>query len=252
MEFEEICAPVSRDSLTQRVAAQIQDTILNNRFEPGSRIPSERRLAELLGVSRIVVREAIKMLQQRGLLEVHSGRGTFVSELKPSTISESLAIYLEQQKATTRDLQEIRLVLETAMAAMAAQRATPSDLERIQEAIERHRRALQRMQFQGMSEAAFADFIYADIDFHYAIALASRNPLFVLFISTLNDLMIEVRRAASPDTQAISRALAYHEAIYQAIKRQEPEAARTHMLGHLEFVGYMVERRQSEQGGSEI
>jgi len=106
------------------------------------------------------------------------------------------------------------------------------------------------MQFQGMSEAAFADFVYADIDFHYAIALASRNPLFVLFISTLNDLMIEVRRAASPHTQAISQALAYHEAIYQAIKRQDPEAARLHMLGHLEFVGHMVERRQPEQDGS--
>ena len=247
MEIEEGFERVARTSLAEQVAGEIQKTVLGKGLKPGSRIPSERRLAELMGVSRIVVREALKMLGERGLVEVQTGKGTFVSEMKPSSIAGALEIYLQQQEVGVRQLQEVRRVLETAIVIRAAERATPADLKLMQEALDGHRKAIERMEVRGLDDEAFEAFVYADLGFHYAIALASQNPLFVLLVSSLSDLMVEIRRAASPHLRAIKTALEVHQEIYAAIEAKDPNAARGYMVQHLDQIEELLRAR--DQGG---
>lgn len=231
--IESTYVPVSRDNLAIRVAAQIEKAILTGQVMPGGRIPSERRLAQLLGVSRVVVREAMKLLQARGMVEIHTGRGVFAAELKSSAITEPLGVYLQQQEAHLCDLQEVRRALETSMTVAAAERATPEDLQRMVRATDEHQKALDAIQVEGLNGHAFQSFVYADVEFHYAVALASHNPLFALLIETLSDLMLDIRRKASPDIEPIRRALDYHTKIRQAIEERDPTAAKSHMMEHL-------------------
>lgn len=240
MEFEETIEPISRQSLAKQVAAEIQNLILTNKMQPGTRLPSERRLSELFGVSRIVVREAFKTLQERGLLEVRTGQGAFVSELGSSSISEALTIYLTQQKGDSSHLREVRNVLETAIAAAAAERATAEDLVRMHENLEEQRVLVERIPSEGLAGSAFEKWVQADVLFHYELALASKNPLFALLIATLNDLMVEVRYKASRDLSAVQTGLEHHRLIYKAVLSRNPASARERMARHLEHVGIMA------------
>jgi GntR family transcriptional repressor for pyruvate dehydrogenase complex len=100
------------------------------------------------------------------------------------------------------------------------------------------------MEVRGLDDEAFEGFVYADLGFHYAIALASQNPLFVLLVSSLSDLMIEIRRAASPHLDAIKTALGVHEEIYAAIEAKDSDTARGYMVQHLDQIEELLRARE--------
>jgi GntR family transcriptional repressor for pyruvate dehydrogenase complex len=229
-ELERLYQPIVKDRLSARVADRIQDFILTGELQPGDRLPSERELVERLGVSRIVIREAMKVLEERGLVEVRSGSGTFIAQIRPESISESIGLLLQQQEAPFEYLHEIRRILETEMTALAAERGTPADLESMAQAIEDMRQAVASIEAR---QDALEEFVQADLDFHNALARAAQNPLFIILIHSLSDLLLEFRRAASSVPGAPRNALQFHERIYELVCARRTAEARNEMMRHL-------------------
>lgn len=160
--------PIRREPLAAEVARRLVDYLLSGGIEPGSRMPSERQLAEAFGVGRSAVREAIAALNLIGLIEVRHGDGTYLkrpdSPLLPQVVEWGLL--LGEQR--TRDLVEARQKIETIIAGLAAQRRSEADLERLA-------LSLERMRTSSQGEHLVADFVDADVAFHLQLAEAARN-----------------------------------------------------------------------------
>lgn len=212
-------------TLSTRVIRQIEDLVLQKKLTPGDRLPSERDLAEQLGVSRTVVREAIRSLVARGLLEVRPGIGATVRQPSAATVSESVHLFLRTggSELTYPKVHEIRRVLEIEIAGLAAERRTTDDLAHL-EAI------LDEMSAIGEDRERFAE---SDVNFHAALADATQNELFSLLLDSIADIMLEVRYSGFELAGAPERALHYHRAIYAQVKAGDPEGARDAMREHL-------------------
>jgi GntR family transcriptional repressor for pyruvate dehydrogenase complex len=225
-----------QDRLSAQAADQIAHMILDQQLPIGARLPSERQLAEALGVSRTVVREAIRLLEARKLLEVQAGSGAVVLGVGPAPVTESITMLILQAdgKISFDDLQAVRGVLEVATAGLAAQHATPADLEQMES-------ALGQMSHAGVIE----DQIQGDYDFHLAVARATQNQIFVLLLQALNDILIkswnaywEKHTALGPSDFVAADAHEsdmYHYQILDAIRKHDADAARramSQMLTH--------------------
>src|SRR3954453_987461 len=120
-----------KERLYQEIVDQIQQQILSNALKPGDQIPAERDLAERFGVSRTAVREAIKSLTEKGLIEVFVGRGTFVTNLTTDRVVESITLLLRNEQDNIESLQEARELLEAATARLAASRRSDAHVARL-------------------------------------------------------------------------------------------------------------------------
>jgi DNA-binding FadR family transcriptional regulator len=176
--------PISRQGRLSAIAAdRLAHMIADEKLPIGARLPSERRLATQLGVSRTVIREAIRLLEARRLVESQPGRGATVRGFNSDPFSESIRMLLESStdEVTFEDVQEIRKALEMSSAGLAAVHASPHDQANMTEALDRMIHA-----------DTVHDQVQADYDFHLAIAAASHNRLFVLFLQALNDVLIRI------------------------------------------------------------
>jgi GntR family transcriptional repressor for pyruvate dehydrogenase complex len=133
---------VNRARLSEQVAEQIQSMIIQGKIKQGDRLPPERELAEQLGVSRTVIRESTKVLQERGLVKVLTGSGTYATRVESENVSQSIGLFVRGKKHTFRDLLEIRKMLEIEVAGLAAERATEEDNLQLTACMQDMRRAL--------------------------------------------------------------------------------------------------------------
>jgi GntR family transcriptional repressor for pyruvate dehydrogenase complex len=173
-----------RGRLSQQAVAEIERMLAEEFPNPGDRWPPEPELADRLGVSRIVVREAIKVMEDRGELETWAGRGTFTRAPNPSRVAASLLrLFRDRRAPAAGDMNamlEIRQTLEETAAALAAVRATPSDIERMETAL------------TGMAEGkAFEQAVAADLAFHVAVAEATHNRFFPLVLQPLTQVFLQ-------------------------------------------------------------
>lgn len=175
---------VRTSRLYEQIVQQIEDSVLNGTLKPGDQLPAERELAQRLGVSRTAVREAVKALREKGLVEAYSGRGTFVTDGTSQAARQSfdLMVKIGQQEGAPH-LAELRLILEPGIAALAAVRAKEDDLVALREAVAVMDRA------QDDPEA----YIEADLDFHLALAETVANPLILSLIDSIVGLLREQR-----------------------------------------------------------
>ena len=231
-----------QERLSVRAADQIAQMILDHTLPEGERLPSERRLSEMLGVSRTVVREAVRLLEARRLVDVRPGRGAIVRGFSSDPVSESISRLMEDVDAgvSFEDVQAVRSVLEVATVRLAAQHATVEDLDRIED-------ALTRMTCAGSVETHLA----ADRDFHLAIAMATHNRVFVLLVQALIDIMMttwyaywEPREAqldedclAADEEQQESNLL--HQQIFHAIRAGDLNAVQEATLAMLDHWSHM-------------
>lgn len=220
-------ASIRRDNLYSQIAGQIEQLIMDQQLVPGDKLNAERELAALLGVSRTVVREAVRVLSDRGLLVVKPGSGTFVSRPSSSSTTDTIGRYLTMHGAgmNYRDLSEVRRTLEVEIAGIASQRRTPEDLSALNEIMER----------LSSSIAAEEEFVHADLDFHMALAEATHNPLFRILLSPIQTLLLRFRLDAihvDPD-RSVSGALLYHRRILEAVEEQDAQRARSAMEQHI-------------------
>ncbi len=219
--------PIQPARLYEQIVQQIEASILRGELKPGNRLPAERELAEQFGVSRTAVREAVKALIQLGLVDAQPGRGTFVTHRSPSGVRDVMAHILKGDlDLGTRNLVEVREILEPEIAALAAQRAGAEHLAAMQTAIAQMDQTLEDIDA----------FIEADLDFHLALAEGSRNPLILALIDNLVDILRTARRRIALVPGGIHRAQEHHKRIYEAVKQGDPAAARQAMSSHMHQV----------------
>ncbi|MDB6142176.1 MAG: FadR family transcriptional regulator [Pseudomonas sp.] len=212
-------------SLATDLVTQLSQRILLGKLNPGEKLPSESEIVREHGVSRTVVREAISKLQASGLVETRHGIGTFVLE-QPAPTGMRLKV---ETAAGVRDIIELRIGLETQAVALAAARRTEEHLVAMRQALDDYQDLL----------AKEDSCVEADRRFHMLIAEATGNPCFVEIMQHLGSAIIPRSRIGSSERGGTSLAhhgyLANleHEALLNAIRRQDPDAARAAMWTHL-------------------
>jgi GntR family transcriptional regulator, transcriptional repressor for pyruvate dehydrogenase complex len=188
----------------------------------GEKLPSERRLAERLGVSRPVVREALQCLAGRNLVQVIPGRGTYVRRARVSDAAWPMDLLFRRRQATPRDLVEARKMIECKAAFLAASRAERKDLEAMERAL---------VGFDHSSD--LLEKTRYDITFHTSIVRAARNPVIETMFSSITNLTVELMLRSLSDPNVSRVGVPYHWEIYEAIRDGDAEQARTAMDGHL-------------------
>lgn len=219
--------PIQKTSVKDQTMAQLKHYIASGRIAPGERLPSERALAEALGVGRYSVREALKVLEAVGVVESRVGEGTFISDQPGARIGEIIGFSLGHQGGTIMEILDARKIIEIEAARAAAERATEEDLERMAAELDR------------MQAAAddFRAYLIADMNFHRHIGEASHNGIVARVVNNLIDLLEEVLKETRTDalpTQAESdRDL--HHAVYKAIAQRQPDQAVLLMREHIQL-----------------
>lgn len=218
---------VRSSRLYEQIVQQIEDSVLKGTLKTGDQLPSERELAEQFGVSRTAVREAIKALGEKGLVESFSGRGTFITNGTSHAIRQSLDLMMKiGQSAGSTHLAEVRDILEPEIAALAAARSEDQHLASMREAVA----------VMDRSKHNAEAFIEADLDFHLAMAEAAANPLILSLIDSIVGLLREQRMRIFQAEGGPERGQYHHKRILKAVENRDPERARQCMRAHLKQV----------------
>jgi GntR family transcriptional regulator, transcriptional repressor for pyruvate dehydrogenase complex len=216
---------LTREHLHRQIADQIQELIAAKQLRPGDHLPSERELARLFGVSSVTVYGAVLLLQQRGLLNMKVGSGTFVIDTPVSVIADSVERYLAFGNCSDEALVRFREILDPEAAAMAAEQATDEDVARLGEYI------------QQIEEAIAADVVEryaaADMGFHEALAAATHNELVSAVVSGIRQEMQRWIESQSPGTFLVQPGSRSHRPIYEAVVARDPSQAREAMRLHM-------------------
>jgi GntR family transcriptional repressor for pyruvate dehydrogenase complex len=211
--------------LSDKVADAMLDTILNRGLRPGDPLPSERELGEQYGVSRTVIREAVRALTSRGVIDARAGRGLTVAKVAPETVSASMQLYLHgQDQIPYAKIHEVRTGIEIQIAGYAAERATDEEIEELSQLNEALNQA---------DESDHEQLSILDVEFHRAIARMTHNELYLIMLDSIGPLMLEVRRATigAPNGRAVAYDI--HKKIVDAIASRDPDKARDAMQEHL-------------------
>ena len=219
---------------SQEIVEELARRMAEGELAPGDRLPSERSLSEGFGVSRGVVREALRHLAAQGAVESRRGDGAYVREAPGAGLGRALAEGLAQAGQRLAHLFAFRRVLETGMAELAARHATDRDLEILKGlAADQHRRLLGD---PGDSPDPAAEArTDADLDaaFHQALAQATGNPVFSQALRALAPILAETRRAELQSPARRAASATHHLRILDAVARRDPAAARLAMDRHL-------------------
>jgi len=218
---------VRTSRLYEQIVQQIEESIVAGDLKPGDQLPAERELAQRFGVSRTAVREAVKALREKGLVEAYSGRGTFITDGTTQAVRQSLDLMVKiGQPEGSSHLAEVRAILEPEIAALAAIRIQESELATIREA------------FAVMDRAGEDPdtYIEADLDFHLALAEGAGNPLILSLLDSIVGLLREQRLRIFRVPGGPQRGQVHHKRILAAVEGHNPEEARAAMRAHLEQV----------------
>lgn len=213
--------------LYEQIVQQIEESIVKGNLKPGDQLPAERELAQRFGVSRTAVREAVKALREKGLVEAYSGRGTFITDGTTQAVRQSLDLMVKigQPEGSTH-LAEVRAILEPEIAALAAARIQEPELATMRDAVA-------VMDKAGQDPEAY---IEADLDFHLALAEAADNPLILSLLDSIVGLLREQRLRIFRVPGGPERGQIHHKRILDAVERHDAEKARETMRAHLSQV----------------
>ena len=218
--------PIQSAKVFERVAEQIERRILDGELRSGDRLPTERDLAEQFHVSRTAVREAMKILAQRGLVDMRPGRGTIVIDGAHQAMQHSIGLAMKLKLGEvggSDNLVEVRAILETEIAALAAARATEEEILAMREAI--------RVMDESLTDADA--YIAADNQFHEALAQATQNVLILILVNSIVNLLSEQRKQIFGVEGGPQRGQFHHRRILESVIQRDPEKARAAMRAHL-------------------
>ena len=227
--------PVARSArLADTVAAAIAERILSGVVLPGEALAPERELCHEFGVSRTVIREAIRSLSAKGMVESIGGSGVRVLAIDAGTVGESLRNLLRSSDVDYAKVDEVRRAVEVAAAGVAAARVTPDDVSRAEAELRRMRERIDDLE----------QCVEADLAFHRAIADATGNALFSILLDSLGAPLVDVRRTnlGRGGIARRRRIIAAHQRILDAVAAGDGERARAAMEAHLDEV-----RRAADQ-----
>jgi GntR family transcriptional repressor for pyruvate dehydrogenase complex len=220
-----IRTPIARRKTYELVAERLTEEISSRTLARGDLLPPERELVAAFGVGRSSVREALRMLESRGLIEGR-GNGTFAVAHLTNPLNHSLNLLLEADEADVAELFEIRRILEGESAALAAARRTRPQLARMTEAIDG--------MVAGLSSEE--EFINADLRFHLTIAEATRNRVAIHLMDAIRGLLQRALSSSYHVAGSPERAIEMHRLIFEAIHDRRPDQARERMQKHVESV----------------
>jgi GntR family transcriptional repressor for pyruvate dehydrogenase complex len=212
---------IRRVRLKDQVADMLVDMISSGDYGAGDRLPPERILVEQLGVSRTVVREALNLLETRGLIRVEHGRGAIVSADGADALHSNLGFLLRMEPSTLWELMEMRKALE--VAGLAAERSTTDDIAIMRDVLDRMRENIN----------APEGYVDADVEFHDLLARSARNRVFLMMMEPIVDLLLASRRLTGSKEANAKRALRAHEAILKKVEAKDVEGARMEMRKHM-------------------
>jgi GntR family transcriptional repressor for pyruvate dehydrogenase complex len=218
---------VRTSRLYEQIVQQIEESIVKGDLKAGDQLPAERDLALRFGVSRTAVREAVKALREKGLVEAYSGRGTFITDGTTHAVRQSLDLMAKiGQPDGSTHLAEVRAMIEPEIAALAATRIQESELATMRDAV-------------GVMDRAGQDpdaYIEADLDFHLALAEGAANPLILSLLDSIVALLREQRIRIFRVPGGPERGQVHHKKILEAVERRDADKAREAMRAHLQQV----------------
>ncbi len=218
---------LSRQTLSEQLAQQLIDFIIEQNLQPGDALPSEYKLADDFGVSRPIVREALKSLSAQGFIQVVNGKGAFVKHVDDKLLRLFFTQAIQVSQNGLLELLEIRKPLEIESAQLAAQRGTDEEIAKIIDVVTQMQESLTDLN-------RYAEL---DVQFHLYIAAASHNTILYHFISSIRHLLTDVVEAGLQRRDTPEQLLKMqmgHEKIAQAICQKNPDEAGQSMEAHFD------------------
>lgn len=227
MEFKQI----KKKKIYEEITETLHEMIRTGQLPPGTKLDSVQQLAENFQVSRSAMREALSALKAMGLVEMKHGEGTYIKEFDATKTIFPISTAILMNKTDIAHLLEVRKIVETGTAALAAKNRSEEDLLAMSAALE------DMKQVHGNEELGEK----ADFQFHLAISIAAGNPMLTTLLDQISEFMIETMRETRRiwlfSKQSTTESLAKdHAKIYHAILEQDEAMARTAMIEHLEYV----------------
>jgi GntR family transcriptional repressor for pyruvate dehydrogenase complex len=226
---------VSVGRISEIIVEQIRLLIQQGQLSPGDRLPPERDLCERFGVSRVTVREALRMLESSGLVEIRVGArgGAFVTAPTSDRVGEGLAQLLSMSVISAADVTEVRMVLEVGIVPLVCERATEEDLADLEKICERSENALRNDDYS----------MDISLEFHTRVAQATHNPAIVMLIESFRGpilMSLQEAKEAAPEMGGVGTK--EHERFIDAVRARDVDAATRIMREHLERTAHRVGR----------
>ncbi len=215
----------NQGNLSLLVSDQIKQLIQKEKFKPGDKLPNEIQLTELFGVSRPTIREAIKILASQNVIEIISGKGTFVTQ-NPGVSNDPLGLAFIDDKNLLYSLIEVRLIIEPQVAKLASQHYTEKDITKLKNIINE----MKKISDTNDDNA----WIKSEFEFHKSISHASRNPVIMRIVPIIHEAIQKTLKYAPRTTIDHKNAIIEHSKILQSIIDKDPEKSFNSMQQHLE------------------
>ena len=216
---------VPKGRLADLVSSQLKESIFQGEYQVGEKMPPEHQLVEFFGVSRVIVREAIRNLEQAGLIEIKRGPkgGAFVLPMKHDAVSQVIRDMLRLGNAKVAHIMEVRLDMEPLVAGLAARRATAEDTEMLRRGIE------------DMPDAPGDEYVAWNVNFHRLLAKCAHNPMYEILVNILLDFTEELILNIKPSERIIHDTTSHPE-LLELVRQGDVEGARRKMRFHLEDI----------------
>jgi GntR family transcriptional repressor for pyruvate dehydrogenase complex len=216
--------PIEKTRLSDTAVEAIREFIDESELSPGDKLPSERKMSQALNISRASVREALRVLEIIGLIEVKPGSGIYYKDAV-GDLSIPLTTWLPYNEETMRETYEVRQLIEPRAAELAAQRATPEILEQMRQCMREFRQCVEKEDLPGM--------ILADIEFHRLLAEATQNKTLTFLMRTITRFLPEAWKASLRIPQRPEKTILEHQQVYEALAEHSPDKASDAMALHL-------------------
>jgi DNA-binding FadR family transcriptional regulator len=214
---------IPRQRLSEQVTKQLVEEIVGGRWQAWEMLPTERELAQRFGVSIPVVRESMRALSAKSLVRVRHGVGAFVTETREWNSLEPLSLLMRREQSTLLCVHEVRTTLELEIAPLAAVRVRAEHIDGLGAALD------DMIVYRDDPAKHCA----ADLDFHLCLARATGNPMFAVVLQPITTLIQAGILRGGGSSEARTRGIREHQAIYESVRRHDPSAAREAMAVHL-------------------
>ncbi|NRQ31789.1 FadR family transcriptional regulator [Nonomuraea sp. NN258] len=236
----DLFSPVSVDRISEVIVEQMRLLIREGKLVPGDRLPSERNLCEQFGVSRVTVREALRVLEASGLVEIRVGArgGAFVTRPSSERVGKGLAELLTLAPMTALDVTEARMVVELGILPLVVERATEADIAELRVLVDQGLSALEDGTYTMAMSAAF----------HVRVASSAHNPAMEMLVHTFHGpLLMSLQRAQVSAPLMGLRGAHEHFELVEAIEQRDVERARAVMTRHLQRTADRLANPEAEE-----
>ncbi len=226
--------PLKKTKLYEEIVSQLLSLIKNGTLKPGDRLPPERKLSEMLNVSRTALREALRSMETMGYIKSKVGGGTFINSISFENVMDPFSVMLSQDKKLLLELIDVRRLLESEIASLAAKRITPEKAKLIQNAIDEMEKEV----------AGGGTGLNGDNAFHNALAKAAENSAMSIIIDMCSELLSRTREATLIISGHPELSIIDHKRIFEAINSGNSREAFKRMREHLLKAQLNIEKKK--------